>query len=109
VIDYSTFFIVFYSAGIVDLLHPNKPQNSAQIVGTDIFRFLKYHSPNEPSNGLKDSVKAALRMGQAISLALRLRTRRYMGFESFAAHWTPLKDEHGEVGFVVLTLGSQKL
>lgn len=45
-------------------------------------------------------------MGNPISLDLTLCTRRYMGYERFVAHWTPLKNEVGDVGFVACTLGS---
>ena len=52
-----------------------------------------------------DSLKSALKFGNAVSLDLTLCTRRYMGFEKFVSHWTPLKNEAGEVGWVVVTLG----
>jgi len=51
-------------------------------------------------------VRAALKLGNAISVDLIMCTRRYMGFEKFATHWTPLKNEAGELAFVILTLGS---
>lgn len=31
-----------------------------------------------------------------------------MGIERFVLHWTPLKDEKGEVCWVVLTLGNEQ-
>jgi len=56
----------------------------------------------------KSNVKGALKMGQAISLDLKLCARPYMGFERFVLHWTPLKNEGGAVSWVVLTLGNEQ-
>ena len=97
-------FISFFSAGIVDMLYPSKP-NNGQIVGVDVFRFLNHHA-NSLSRDFKSRVKSNLKMGHPISLELHLCTRRYMGFEKFVTHWTPLKDESGKVSFVVLTMGA---
>ncbi len=47
-----------------------------------------------------------MRTGQAVSLDITLCTRRFMGYERFATHWTPLKNEADEVSFIILTLGS---
>ena len=85
------------------MLYPAKP-NSGQIVGVDVFRFLSHHA-NSLSRDFKSRVKGALKVGAAVSLDLSLCTRQYHGFEKFATHWTPLKDEKGSVRFVVLTLG----
>ncbi|EXJ92760.1 hypothetical protein A1O3_01312 [Capronia epimyces CBS 606.96] len=117
VINYSTFYITFHSAGIKSLLYPVKSTLTLtsshmmappepQIVGVDVFRFLSAHSPTKLSGDFKTRVRMALRKGAAISLDLTLCTRRYMGYEKFAVHFTPLKNEVGEVGFVVCTLGS---
>ncbi|EXJ58314.1 hypothetical protein A1O7_05739 [Cladophialophora yegresii CBS 114405] len=77
-----------------------------QIIGTDIFRFLASHSAGSKlSSDFKARVRAALKHGNAVSLDVTLCTRRYMGFEKFVSHWTPLKGEKGEVGFVVVALG----
>jgi hypothetical protein len=99
-----TFFISFYSAGMVDMLYPAKP-NSGQIVGIDVFRFLGRHA-HSLSRDFKSRVKGALKVGATVSVELSLRTRQYHGVEKFVAHWTPLKDEKGEARFVVLTLGT---
>lgn len=91
------------------MLYPARPipNNSvSQIVGMDIFRWLSVHSASKLSSEYKSRVRAALKLGNAISVDLTMCTRRYMGFEKFATHWTPLKNEAGELAFVILTLGS---
>ena len=89
---------------MVDMLYPSKP-NSGQIVGIDVFRFLGHHA-SSVGRDFKSRVKNAIKVGSAVSLELGLCTRRYMGYERFVTHWTPLKDEGGRVSFVVLTLGA---
>ena len=119
-------YISFHSGGIADLLYPAQARqvgygvyaaptppgaNHASIAGQDIFKFLTQHSSSASlPSGFKSRVKDALKRGQAISVELTLCTRRYMGFERFAVHWTPLKDAggrngEGEVQWVVVTLG----
>ncbi|KAJ9610043.1 hypothetical protein H2200_006373 [Cladophialophora chaetospira] len=115
VINYSTFFITFHSAGMGSLLYPTKPvpnnnlghgPNGGQLVGMDIFRFFATHSPSgKLSSEFKGRVKGALKYGNPVSIDLTLCTRRYMGFEKFVSHWTPLKNEAGEVAWVVVSLG----
>ncbi|CAJ2506187.1 Uu.00g003170.m01.CDS01 [Anthostomella pinea] len=113
VVNYSTFFISFISVGIIDLLFPIKAAGAASRqspVGQDVFKFLANHTPNGGSSmgrDFKQSVKAPLSRGQAVSVDLKLCARPYMGFERFATHWTPLKDEGHEVAWVVLTLGNE--
>ena len=104
IINYITFFISFYSYGMVEMLYPNKPTDG-QIVGLDIFRFLGQHT-NSMSRDFKSRVKSALKTGNAVSLELNILTRRLMGYERFVLHWTPLKDEKGTVVFIVLTMGA---
>ncbi|KAK4940162.1 hypothetical protein LTR10_019697 [Elasticomyces elasticus] len=109
VINYSTFYISFYSAGIATMLYPTKPvpkNTVSQIVGMDIFRFLEAHAKSKLGSEFKQRVRTSLKMGHATSMDVTLCTRRHMGFERFATHWTPLKNEAHEVGFVILTLGS---
>jgi hypothetical protein len=111
VINYSTFFISFYSQGIVDLVYPARPQHRAfaqdlQVVGQDAFRFLAGHSDGSLPGGFKNRVRNALKLGHAVSVELTLCVRRYLGFEKFIVHWTPLKGEKGDVAWVVVTLGS---
>ncbi|EXJ90996.1 hypothetical protein A1O1_04103 [Capronia coronata CBS 617.96] len=118
VVNYSTFYISFHSAGIRSLLYPAKPASTSltsklsnttvytpQIVGVDVFRFLSTHTPNKLGGDFKAQVRTAVRGGNPISLDLTLCTRRFMGYEKFTVHWTPLKNEIGDVGFIVVTLG----
>ncbi|KAK4993370.1 hypothetical protein LTR66_006049 [Elasticomyces elasticus] len=109
IVNYSTFFITFHSSGIIELLYPVDPRSQYQkhVVGTDIFKFLANHASGSLTRDFKSRVKAALKVGQPISLDVTLCTRRYMGFEKFIVHWTPLKNDTGEVGWVVLTLSEQ--
>lgn len=91
------------------LLYPTKPAPNntvSQIVGMDVFRFLSMHAKSKLGSEFKSRVRSALKMGQAVSMDVTLCTRRFMGYERFATHWTPLKNEANEVGFVILTLGS---
>ena len=130
-INYSSFLISFLSPGIPDLLFPIKAKNQyhAQAIGTDIFKFLGNHgagvcqlvsragctTPRHIMHELtyyfsdfKSTVRGALKMGNAVSLELKLCARPYMGFERFVLHWTPLKDEGGAVTWIVLTLGNEQ-
>ena len=99
------------------LLYPTKvvpngnmpSQQGGSLVGMDIFRFLAQHSPSSKiSSDFKSRVKTALKYGNSVSMDLTLCTRRYMGFEKLVSHWTPLKNEVGEVGWVVVSLGGQQ-
>lgn len=76
------------------------------MVGLEIFHFLSVYSKTRLGSEFKSRVRLAIRAGNAISLDLTLCTKRLMGFEKFASHWTPLKNEASQVGWVVLTLGS---
>ncbi len=110
-VNYTTFFVSFYSQGIIDTLYPARAvvggiSHQPVVAGQDVFKFLADHSDNSLPGGFKNRVRNALRMGQAISVELTLCTRRYMGFEKFNVHWTPLKGERGEVAWIVVTLGS---
>ncbi|KAK0929271.1 hypothetical protein LTR91_024844 [Friedmanniomyces endolithicus] len=109
-INYSSYLISFISPGIPDLLFPIKAKRAyhAQAIGSDIFKFLGNHGSGSISWDFKSAVKGALKMGQAISLELKLCARPYMGFERFLLHWTPLKDEVGAVTWIILTLGNEQ-
>jgi len=100
-------FIAFHSAGIVELLFPARSPYSTHIVGTEIFKFFANHSSGSLSRDFKARVKTAMKQGQAVTLELTLCTRRFMGFEKFQVHFTPLKDEKSEVQWLVVTLGSE--
>jgi phototropin len=110
VINYSTFFISFYSQGVTDTLFPSRVQHNmsaqTEVVGIDAFKFLATHSDGSLPSGFKNKVRTSLKMGQAVSVDLSMCTRRYMGFERFVVHWTPLKGEDGNVAWVVATIGS---
>lgn len=108
VINASTFLIGFISKGISELLFPirAKAQHAAQAIGCDIFKFLAAHGSG--NRDFRSTVKGALKSGQAISLEVKLCARPYMGIEKFVSHWTPLKDEHGAVHWIVLTLGNEQ-
>ena len=109
-INYSSWLITCVSPGILDLLFPIKAKNAgqAQTVGSDIFKFLANHGTGNVGSDFKSAVKANLKAGHPISLDLKLCARPYMGFEKFVLHWTPLKDEHGLVQWVILTLGNEQ-
>ncbi|KAI9870819.1 MAG: hypothetical protein M1830_003770, partial [Pleopsidium flavum] len=107
VLSYDTFTIEFYSPDILDMLIIN-PKSITPFVGSDIFKTLGQHAPFM-SKEFKARIKDSLRMGRAISAEINLQTRRsaaMRGNEKFATHWTPLKDEHAAVKYVVLTLSS---
>lgn len=74
-------------------------------VGSDVFKFLASHSSGPLGSDFKHAVRSKLGTGQPISVELKLYIQRSMGFESYVLHWTPLKDEHGNVRWIVLTLG----
>ncbi|KAK4544215.1 hypothetical protein LTR36_004425 [Oleoguttula mirabilis] len=110
IINASSLIIAFVSAGLLELLFPIKAKTSyhAQAVGADIFKFLGNHGSGSVSWDYKSAVKGAMKTGKPISLELKLCARPYMGFEMFVLHWTPLKDEVGKVGWIVLTLGNER-
>lgn len=85
------------------------PKSDANFVGSDIFKVLTQHSAY-PVKDFRNRVKTTLRMGRAISAELVLSIRRsgmiMRGTEKLATHWTPLKDEVGQVKYVVVTLAT---
>lgn len=106
VMSYDNLAIRFCSAGIVKMVNPDHPIQ--KIVGTNVFKFLNQHATSI-SRDYRSSVRASLKVGQAISLHIRLSTHHSdvsRSEEEFVTHWTPLKDEHAVVTFVVLTMGS---
>ena len=127
-INYTSFLITFISTGLLDLLFPIKAAKAANssnpaaaanstthpspaaAVGTDIFKFLANHSDKGGSVSwdFRSTVKAGLKQGNPVSVDMKLCARPYMGFERFVLHWTPLKDEKGNVQWVMLTLGNEK-
>lgn len=83
------------------------PKSDTNFVGSDVFRVLTQHSAY-PVKDFRNRVKTSLRMGRAISAELVLSIRRsgmiMRGTEKLATHWTPLKDQVGQVRSVVVTL-----
>lgn len=106
IVNAETMLISFHSSGIVDMLHSSKTTKFGPVAGQDIFKFLGQHTFNGLPRDFKSRVKAGIKNGTAVSLDLSLSTRRIMGSEQFATHWTPLKNDLNQVAFLVLTLGS---
>lgn len=107
IISYDSFAIHFYSLGIADVLGITNRSNN-EFVGNNIFKFLGQHTATLPRE-FKSKVKEALKQGQSISASLNLFTLRSLarhGDDKFYTHWTPCKDENGNVKFVVVTLSS---
>lgn len=84
-------------------------RNNQDFVGADIFKFLGQHTASLPRE-FKNKVKLALKNGQAISASINLYTLRSLARsrsdDRFFTHWTPTKDEHGAVKYIVLTMSS---
>jgi len=79
----------------------------SHVVGTDVFKFFASHSVSPLKRDFKVRVKDTLKNGQAITMELRLSTMRYIGYELFSVYFTPLKDDKGEVCWIMITLGSE--
>ena len=108
VLDAQTLSIQFFSSGVVEMLLID-PKIDTSFLGNDIFRVLNQHSGTTVLKDFKNRVKANLKMGRAVSADINLTTKRSLltrGSERFATHWTPLKNELGATGWVVLTLAS---
>ncbi|PBP17298.1 hypothetical protein BUE80_DR011775 [Diplocarpon rosae] len=116
--------VQFYSPGIIDMLGLNLPNGSvAHIYHKDIFKVLSEFSTSSSSSvnrGLKQTVRDALKAGEAVSVETGLltgfkETKRRGLFgdrdgglrrvaERYITHWTPLKDQDSNVKWVVLTI-----
>ncbi|KAM3076853.1 hypothetical protein ACMFMG_003681 [Clarireedia jacksonii] len=114
----------FYSPGIIDILGLSLPNGAVvHIHDKDIFKVLSEHSPSSISRSYKNIVRDGLRLGHAVSIETGLLTgheevKKSQGFfgsgkqdrglrraeEKYVCHFTPLKDEVGKVGWVVLTV-----
>ena len=84
------------------------PKENLHFVGNNVFKVLGPHAASMPRD-YKSRVKSSLKSGRAVSAELNLVTKRsviYRRSERFATHWTPLKDEMGNVKWVVTTLAS---
>ena len=103
---YDTMQVEFFSAGVVEMLGIDPKTNNA-FFGNEVFDLLNRHSAGM-SKDFKNKVRGALKMGRAISaeMSLFLRSKEAPGVsQKFLSHWTPLKDEHANVRYIVLTLG----
>ena len=110
--------ISHYSPSTIDLLGLNLPNGGvASIFDKDIFKVLAAQSQSSSSHkAIKSTVRESVRKGVAVSLEMELLTgtetrksgvlaaRERRVEEKFVGHWTPVKDEEGAVGFVVLTI-----
>ncbi|MCJ1282170.1 hypothetical protein MMC26_001493 [Xylographa opegraphella] len=104
VLSYERLAVEFFSTGVVDMLLVD-PKSDTGFLGNDIFKVLAQYSPML-SKEFKNRIKTQLRQGRAISADINLATRRAIvthGSERFATHWTPLKNEHAVVRYVVVT------
>lgn len=98
--------IDYYSSGIFEVLNPAMIGTSTA-VGMNIFKFFKQSIMSRNQTDYQKRVQGALRVGSAISILLQLQTRRsavFRGDETFAVHWTPVKDETAAVRYVVVCL-----
>ncbi len=114
----------YYSPGVIDMLCLNLPNGGvAHIYNKDIFKVLSEYSSSSSSSvakAVKQTVRDALKVGHAVSVETVLLTgfeeRKGTGWfggdkeglrrveERYVTHWTPLKDQHGGVRWVVLTI-----
>ena len=109
VLDGESNNIMFHSKNVVDILAVNSPIH-LPFIGRDVFRVLADCTISPPRN-FKSDIKRSIDVGQAISATVRLATPRSVTGgssreQSFVTHWTPLKDEHGAVSHIVLTLSA---
>ena len=98
-----SFVIDFFSPDVVDMLLID-PAVDTTFVGSDVFRVLGNYAPGLPKT-FRERVRGSVQAGRAISADLQLSTRRSMmmrGNERFVSHWTPLKDEHQRLKYVVV-------
>ena len=82
------------------------PKENLNLVGNNVFKVLNQHAPSMPRD-FKSRIRTALKGGRAISSDINLVTKKsviYRRSERLATHWTPLKDEHANVKYVVVTL-----
>lgn len=82
------------------------PKENLGLVNQNVFKVLTQHAPSMPRD-FKSRIRTALKAGRAISADINLVTKKsviYRRSERLATHWTPLKNEHAEVKWVVVTL-----
>jgi len=84
------------------------PKTDNTFIDNDIFKVLNHYSPGLPKD-FKSRIKSAMQAGRAVSADVSLATRRSVvmkGSEQFATYWTPLKNEHAVVRYVVVTFAA---
>jgi hypothetical protein len=84
------------------------PKTDNTFFNNDIFKVLNQYSPGLPKD-LRPRIKSAMRAGRAVSVDVSLATRRSVvmkGSELFSTYWTPLKNEHAVVKYVVVTFAA---
>ncbi|KAH7384949.1 hypothetical protein BKA64DRAFT_153878 [Cadophora sp. MPI-SDFR-AT-0126] len=116
--------VQYYSPGVIDMLCLNLPNGGiAHIYNKDIFKVFSEFSTTSSSSAnkvFKQTVRDALKMGQAVSVETGLLTgfeeKKGTGWfggekegmrrveERYVTHWTPLKDQDGRVKWAVLTI-----
>ncbi|KAH9221223.1 hypothetical protein DL95DRAFT_519269 [Leptodontidium sp. 2 PMI_412] len=116
--------VQYYSPGVIDMLCLNLPNGGiAHIYNKDIFKVFSEFSTSSSSSVnkvFKQTVRDALKVGQAVSVETGLLTgfeeKKGTGWfggekegmkrveERYVTHWTPLKDQDGRVKWVVLTI-----
>ena len=108
---YPALTVSFYSLAIIDMLAITADFEK-ELIDCDIFRVLAGHSQatNPSIKDFKHKIKSFLRLGKAVSSEIGLTVKRSgmirRGLERFNTHWTPCKDEKGEVAWVVVTMAT---
>ena len=109
VLSYEDWHIRFHSKGVVEMLGVAGSLH-LPLIGRDIFKLVADVAISPPRT-FKSDVKRSMSTGQAISTTLRLQAVRATVEERpselrCVTHWTPLKDEHAAVAYIVLTLST---
>ena len=107
VVKYDTYNIQHYSQGVVELLGITN-RSGQDFSGNNIFKFLAQYTTTLPRE-FKSKVQYALRSGLSISASINLFTLNSLarrGDDKFFTHWTPTKDENGNIKYVIVTLSS---
>lgn len=99
--------VAFHSRQLLEVFAAANPVNTL-LVGREIFKLLADTAIALPKT-FKMDVKRCLSSGQAISATIRLPMPRVSAVErvveeKFVTHWTPLKNERGDVSYAVMTL-----
>ena len=107
VVQHDTFNVQHYSQGVVELLGITK-RSGQDHLGNNIFKFLAQYTTTLPRE-FKSKVQYAVKSGLSISTSINLFTLSSLtrpGDDKFFTHWTPMKDENGNIKYVIVTLSS---